>query len=181
MNTQPMFKQGMPSEQVTTLLERVQFADPTSPDIDEDNVGPSWGHYQFTAGGISPSCSLTSWDDVGNVATAFKLVAAGLKTCQDARTMCANAGTPQTTSFISDIYLEQILDRLEKCWTDAGGVRVQFTPPKSTTYIFLDPCFSMLCSRSHHPHLPYLILRGCKGIAVTSGTCGQACQDLSRS
>ncbi|KAF8258125.1 hypothetical protein EI94DRAFT_1708291 [Lactarius quietus] len=114
----------MPSEQVTALLKRVQFADPASPDIDEDNVGQSWGHYQFTAGGISPSSSLTSWEDVGNVATAFKLVAAGLKTCQEA-----------------DIYLEQILNRLEKCWTDAGGTLssqcravVPTTPTSPTSY-----------------------------------------------
>ena len=104
MNRQPAFKQGTPSEQVTTLLERIQFADLASPDIDEDNVGQSWGHYQFTAGGVSPSSSLTSWEVVGNVATAFKLVAAGLKTCQDVRTMCANAGTLQTTGFVGDIF-----------------------------------------------------------------------------
>ncbi|KAF8264716.1 hypothetical protein EI94DRAFT_1703023 [Lactarius quietus] len=113
--------QSMPSEQVTVLLEQVQFSDPALPDIDEDNVGQSWGHYQFTAGGISPSSLLTSWEDVGNVATAFKLVAAGLKTCQEAQTMCMNAGRPKTAGFISDIYLEQILDHLEKCWTDTGG------------------------------------------------------------
>ena len=125
MNRQPAFKQGTPSEQVTTLLERIQFADLASPDIDEDNVGQSWGHYQFTAGGVSPSSSLTSWEVVGNVATAFKLVAAGLKTCQDVRTMCANAGTLQTTGFVGDIFFKQILDLLEKCWTEAGGVRIQ--------------------------------------------------------
>ena len=125
MNRQPAFKQGTPSEQVTTLLERIQFADLALPDIDEDNVGQSWGHYQFTAGGVSPSSSLTSWEVVGNVATAFKLVAAGLKTCQDVRTMCVNTGTLQTAGFVSDIFFKQILDLLEKCWTEAGGVRVQ--------------------------------------------------------
>ena len=125
MNRQPAFKQGTPSEQVTTLLERIQFADLASPDINEDNVGQSWGHYHFTAGGVSPSSSLTSWEVVGNVATAFKLVAAGLKTCQDVRTMCANAGTLQTTGFVGDIFFKQILDLLEKCWTEAGGVRIQ--------------------------------------------------------
>ncbi|KAH9032842.1 hypothetical protein EDB84DRAFT_1561857 [Lactarius hengduanensis] len=60
MNAQILFKQGKSSNNVTTLLERVQFADPGSPDIDEDNM------------------------DVGSVATAFKLVAAALKTCQEA-------------------------------------------------------------------------------------------------
>ncbi|KAH9022935.1 hypothetical protein EDB84DRAFT_1254284, partial [Lactarius hengduanensis] len=70
MNAQILFKQGKSSNNVTTLLERVQFADPGSPDIDEDNMCLSWGHDLFTAGGISPSSSLTTWEDVGSVATA---------------------------------------------------------------------------------------------------------------
>src|ERR1700677_3237349 len=122
MDAQPSFKQGEPSEKVTTLLERVQYADPDSLDIDEDNKGQSWGHYQFTACGISPSSSLTTWQDIGSVAIALKLVAAALKTCRDARVMCTNAGIPKTNGFISDIYLEQTLDHLEKGWVGAGGV-----------------------------------------------------------
>ncbi|KAH9077679.1 hypothetical protein EDB83DRAFT_2311388 [Lactarius deliciosus] len=121
MNAQASFKQGKPSINVTALLEQVQFADPGSPDIDEDNTCQSWGHDLFTAGGISPSSSLTTWEDVGSVATAFKLVAAALKTCQEARLMCVNAGTPKIDGFISDIYLEKILECLEKCWVGAGG------------------------------------------------------------
>ena len=124
MNSQPSFKQGEPSKEVAALLEHIQFADASSPDIDEDNRGQSWGHYQFTAGGLSPSSSLTTWQKIGNVDTALKLVAAALKTCQDAQVMCANAGAPKTSGFISDIYLEQILDCLEKCWDVAGGVSI---------------------------------------------------------
>ncbi|KAH9015968.1 hypothetical protein EDB83DRAFT_2321238 [Lactarius deliciosus] len=121
MNAQASFKQGKPSINVTALLEQVQFADPGSPDIDEDNTCQSWGHDLFTAGGISPSSSLTTWEDVGSVATTFKLVAATLKTCQEARLMCVNTGTPKIDGFISDIYLEKILECLEKCWVGAGG------------------------------------------------------------
>ncbi|KAF8262065.1 hypothetical protein EI94DRAFT_1809356 [Lactarius quietus] len=106
MNSQPSFKQ----------------------DINEDNRGQSWGHYQFTAGGLSPSSSLTTWQKIGNVNTALKLVAAALKTCQDVRAMCANAGAPKTSGFISDIYLEQILDCLEKCWGIAGGAIASRVP-----------------------------------------------------
>ena len=124
MNAQSTFKQGKPSDKVATLLERLQSAAPGSPDIDEDNSCQSWGHYQFTAGFISPTSSLTTWQDVGDVATAFKLVAAGLKICEEARLMCANAGAAKTTGFISDDYLKQTLDLIEKCWVDAGGVRL---------------------------------------------------------
>ncbi|KAF8267516.1 hypothetical protein EI94DRAFT_1801601 [Lactarius quietus] len=121
MDAQASFKPGEPSENVAMLLECIQRADPSSLDIDEDNQGQSWGHYQFTAGGLSPSSTLTTWQDIGSVATALKLVAAALRTCQDARLMCANARTPKTSGFISDIYLEQILDCLKKCWLGAGG------------------------------------------------------------
>lgn len=124
MDALPSFELGKTSEKVTTLLERVQSADPSSPDIDEDDKGVSWGHYQFTAGGLSPTSSLISWQDVGSVATALKLVAAALKTCQEARLMCANTETLKTNAFISDVYLEQILRCLEDCWVGAGGVRI---------------------------------------------------------
>ncbi|KAI9436340.1 hypothetical protein H4582DRAFT_2078957 [Lactarius indigo] len=140
MNTQSLFKEGEPSKQVATLLERVQFADPCSPDIDKDNTCQSWGHYQFTAGGISPASSLTNWQEVGNVATAFKLVAAAIKMCQEARLMCSNAGTPMTSGFISDIYLEKILECLENCWVAAGGVLTsqKHLPPIPTTPSYCD-------------------------------------------
>jgi hypothetical protein len=122
MNAAWSFKQGTTSENVATLLERVQSADPGSLDMDEDDMGIGWGHYQFTAGGLSPESLLTSWQDVGSVATSFKLVAAAIKTCQEARLMCMNAGTPKTAGFISDVYLEKVLECLENCWVGAGGV-----------------------------------------------------------
>ncbi|KAH9009654.1 hypothetical protein EDB85DRAFT_2162460 [Lactarius pseudohatsudake] len=123
MNAQSSFKEGEPSKQVATLLERVQFADPSSPDIDEDNTCQSWGHYQFTAGGISPASSLTNWQEVGNVATAFKLVAAAIKT---------------------DIYLEKILECLENSWVAAGGdlTSQKRLPPIPTTPSYHDIAMS---------------------------------------
>ena len=122
MSAHSSFKQGETSEKVSTLLERVQSADPGSPEIDEDNRKQGWGHDQFTAGGLSPSTSLTCWQDVGSVSTAFQLVATAIKTCQEARLMCANAGSPKTSGYISDAYLAQVLELLEKCWVDASGV-----------------------------------------------------------
>ncbi|KAI9452381.1 hypothetical protein BJY52DRAFT_1190328 [Lactarius psammicola] len=135
MNAQMSFKRGETSKNVSALLERIQFADPNSPDIDEDNLGQSWGHYQFTAGGLSLSSSLTTWEDVGSVTTAFKLVAAALKTCQEARMMCTNAGTLKTGGFISDVYLEKIVECLQNCWVGAGGTITSYsrTPVIPTT------------------------------------------------
>jgi len=122
MNAQLSFMQSETSENVSALLERVQSTDPALPDFDEDNKLESWGHYQFTAGSISPSTSLTSWREVGSVATAFKLIVAALKTCREARSMCKYAGKTKVGGFLSDVYLEQTLVRLEQCWLSAGGV-----------------------------------------------------------
>ena len=122
MHTQPSFKQGPTSENVATLLAHLQYADPGAPDIDEDNSCLGWGHDLFTAGGITPTSCLTSWQNVGSVDTALKLVAAALKTCQEAHMMYMNAKVPKTNRFVSNIYLQQTLEYLEKCWVGAGGV-----------------------------------------------------------
>ena len=115
MNTQSLFNQGEPSNQVKTILKRLESADPGSLDIKEDDVYQSLGHYQFIAGGVSLPSSLTSWQSIGNVPTTFKLVEATLKTCRKAQLMCANARTMEKGGYISDIYLEQVLKYLEKC------------------------------------------------------------------
>ena len=127
MNKQSSFKQGQSSKNVTTLLKRVQSADPGSPDVDKEEMGVSWGHELFMAGGISLSSSLASWQDIGSVETAFMLVAAAIKTSQEVCLMCANARTPKTAGYISDVYLEKILESIETCWVGAGGVHFLFS------------------------------------------------------
>ncbi|KAI0262749.1 hypothetical protein BC834DRAFT_828471, partial [Gloeopeniophorella convolvens] len=122
---------GPPSEQVTALLERVQHADPESPEINEDNMGESWGHDQFAGGGLTILSSLTSWQGIGDVTTAFKLIAAAIKTCKEARLMCQAMGkSVPAASFISDSYLEILLEHVRDCWLDAGGVST--SPPESS-------------------------------------------------
>ncbi|KAN0129807.1 hypothetical protein V8E53_012377 [Lactarius tabidus] len=114
MNMHRLFQQGKTSENVTTLLECLQSADPGSLDLNEDNTGKGWGHYQFT--------------DVSSIATAFKLMAAAIKTCQEAWLICKNARI-LLKGFISDAYLEKTLEFLEKCWVDAGGILSQCLYP----------------------------------------------------
>ncbi|KAH9026117.1 hypothetical protein EDB85DRAFT_1893535 [Lactarius pseudohatsudake] len=117
------FKQSKLSKQVMTLFNCVQFSGPSLPDIDRDNVCQGWGHEQFTAGGVTLLSSLTSWQEVGNVATTLKLVAATIKTCQEARSMCENARTPKMSGFISNVYLKKTLKCLESCWVGASGIK----------------------------------------------------------
>ncbi|KAI9454260.1 hypothetical protein BJY52DRAFT_1189087 [Lactarius psammicola] len=79
------------------------------------------------AGGLTLSSSLATWEDISSITTALKLVAAALKTCQEARLMCANTGTPKTDGFISDVYLEKMIECLENCWVSAGGTITSFS------------------------------------------------------
>lgn len=55
------------------------------------------------AGGISLSSVLTTWQDIGNMVTAFKLVAATLKIYQDVWAMCTNAKMLKTSGYIGDV------------------------------------------------------------------------------
>ena len=154
MNAQPSFQKGEPSPNALMLLERLQFTDPNSPDIDEDNTGLSWGHYQFTAGGLNLLSSLITWKDVGSVAIAFKFVAAALKICQEARLICEEAKTSTVGGFISDVFLEKTLVALEKCWVGAGGVSLTFSCSFSlmycTPFFFLDDYLSRCPAPSFH-------------------------------
>ena len=134
MNAQPSFQQGKPSPNALALLERLQSTDPNSPDIDEDNTGLSWGHYQFTAGGLNLLSSLITWKDVGSVAIALNFVAAALKICREARLICEKTST--VGGFISNVFLEKTLAALEKCWVGAGGVRFTFSCSFSLMYFF---------------------------------------------
>lgn len=154
MNAQLSFEQGETSPNALALLERLQSTHPTSPDVDEDNRGLSWGHYQFTAGGLTLLSSLTTWKDVGSVAVAFKFVAAALKICQEVRLMCEQAKMLTTGGFISDIYLDKTLDVLEKCWVGAGGVSLMLSHSFSLMYIsfffFIDNHLSACPGPSFH-------------------------------
>ena len=102
----PSFQQGEPSPNALALLERLQSTDPNSPDINKDNTGLSWGHYQFTAGGLNLLSSLITWKDVGSVAIALNFVTAALKICQEARLICEK--TSMVGGFISDVFLEKL-------------------------------------------------------------------------
>ena len=109
MHAQPSFKQGPTSDNIATLLTHLQYVDPGAPDIDEDNSWLSWGHDQSMAGGITPTSCLMSWQNISSVDTALKMY-------QEAYMMCMNANVPKTNGFVSDIYLQQILEYLKKCW-----------------------------------------------------------------
>lgn len=116
------FSRDQPSMEATAFLDRIQQADPNSPEVEEDDTNESWGHQQFTAGCMTISSVLQSWASVGNAETACKLISATIKTCKVARQVCFKRGKAPR-SYLSDSYLENLGDRLWTLWQDAGGVR----------------------------------------------------------
>lgn len=100
-----------PSQHVLQFIEQIENADPEAADIDEDHTNASWGHQQYVRGDMTCSTVLESWEHIGNVQTAYRLLAAALKTCQVAQHLCF-VNKISTTSFLSDAYLQEIVGLL---------------------------------------------------------------------
>ncbi|EDQ98530.1 uncharacterized protein LACBIDRAFT_335876 [Laccaria bicolor S238N-H82] len=88
----PDFQSGEPTQDTLSFLDHIETTDPNSPNFSEDDLYGSWGHYQFTAGSQMISTVLTSWK------SAIK-----------------------PKSFLSDVYIELLVDKLLDLWKDAGG------------------------------------------------------------
>ncbi|KAF8881061.1 hypothetical protein CPB84DRAFT_1792155 [Gymnopilus junonius] len=134
MKACPNFRPCETSADMTTFLERIEKADPNDTTINEDNKGVSWGHYQFTAGSMTCSSVMKSWY-IGSTTTACKLIAAAICTCKVARYVCEKLQVT-TASYISDTYLERVIETLWDLWKQAGAPTVTTTmqtsmPPES--------------------------------------------------
>ena len=57
---------------------------------------------------------------MGNVATAFRLLAAAVKTAKVARQLCFTKGISNTGGYLADAYIQNIIELLWTCW---NGVR----------------------------------------------------------
>ncbi|KAF6741379.1 hypothetical protein DFP72DRAFT_944887 [Ephemerocybe angulata] len=106
---------GKPSTLAAALLEALEDADPNAWDFeadDDDNNNGGWGHYQYTGGGRSIISSLATWEDVGSISFAQKLLAAGLRTCKVARYICEQRKRAPLGGYTSDAYLSRLVDHL---------------------------------------------------------------------
>jgi hypothetical protein len=116
------FPCGQPSDDMVAFLDRIENTDPNSPDISDDDKNAAWGHYQFTASSLTCRSVLSSWSSVGNVNFACRLIAAAIKTSRVARHIC-HLNQLKPTSFLSDIYLSNIIELLwELCKDIDNGV-----------------------------------------------------------
>jgi len=125
MESSPEFKVGKSSDDFTTFVERIKNANPNDPNLSEDDLDASWGHYQFTGGRLTCTTVLTSWDVIGGCSNACDLIAAALRTCKVARHLCFERNV-EARSYLSDVYLENVVSKLWDLWKSAGGVRGYF-------------------------------------------------------
>jgi hypothetical protein len=119
MNHEHSEHNGDPSADILQFIDCIECADPSAED-DEDNMNLSWGHSQFTSGGLTCSSVLVSWSAVGNISTAFRLLAAAVKTAKVARQLCFTQGISDMGRCLADAYIENIIELLWKCWNMVG-------------------------------------------------------------
>ncbi|KAM6489707.1 hypothetical protein JOM56_014730 [Amanita muscaria] len=111
------------AESVESFIRGVELADPRSQEYEEDDLGASWGHYQFRGWREM----LPTWQAIGPPENACRLIAAILKTCTVACALCHDLEMSErkigslTISYLSDNYLEQITEWLWELWKQAGG------------------------------------------------------------
>ena len=121
LKAKPDFSNDTPSPNVITFLDRIESADPNSPDIQEDDTNANWGHQQFTASSLTCTTVLETWASVGTAAVALRLIASAIQTCKIARHICLKREI-HADSYLSDAYLENMIERLWNLWKDAGAV-----------------------------------------------------------
>jgi hypothetical protein len=113
------------SDDVVAPLNRLNTADLDALDDEDNDSNENWGHVQFTAGTLTIRSALVDWEAVGSTSTAFKLIAAAIRTCKVARAMCAERGWA-ATAYLADNYLEQLFEQLQCCWKGAQVRIIQF-------------------------------------------------------
>ncbi|KAF8234117.1 hypothetical protein L208DRAFT_1077691, partial [Tricholoma matsutake] len=103
----------------------VKNANPYVADLLEDDSGPSWGHSQFTSGNMTLTSVLQSWESIGSTKTACHLIAASIKICKVARHICFEQKIT-TGSYLSDAYLQNLIEVLWTLWKKVEGYVGQF-------------------------------------------------------
>lgn len=102
---------GEPSDNMVAFVDRIENADLNSPEIDDDDKGASWGHYQFMASSLTCASVLSLWSHVGNASIACRLIAAAIKTSRVTRHFC-HLNQLKPASYLCDVYLTNIVELL---------------------------------------------------------------------
>lgn len=120
-----------PSAQLQDLLTQIETADPANPLFSEDDIDAQWGHYQFRHGLDNFTYSDVTWNNVGSIDIACRLLAACIKTCKVARFLCFEKNIT-ASGYVADHYLQTIVENLWKDWKPTE----QSEPVSSEVLIF---------------------------------------------
>ena len=119
MKENSSFQVGAPSDDIVGFLQRAEHADPNSADISDDDNDANWGHHQLSGW----ATLFTSWHHIGSTGIACCLIAIVVKTCKVAQHLCFIKHI-NTSVFLSDVYLENIINLLWASWKEALGILV---------------------------------------------------------
>lgn len=122
MAKDPHFRPSSPSPEAAEYLARIASASPDSPDLEEDDTGTSWGHYQFQGNPFTIKTTLTSWDAIGSVEFALKFLAESVRTYRVALYLCEKAGLA-TDNLLSACYVHELVETIGSAWSRAHEVR----------------------------------------------------------
>ncbi|KAM6499164.1 hypothetical protein JOM56_004672 [Amanita muscaria] len=112
----PSCGRSTPSNSVIQLISHIESADPNNPELDEDDLGLSWGHAQYKGW----STYLRTWQDIGTPETACSLIAAFVKTSKVARYLCQQKNIDiEGKTLLSDSYLTELTEKLWQLWQNA--------------------------------------------------------------
>lgn len=111
---------------------------PNDPDLEEDDLGVSWGHKQFQGAPYSITKTLTLWSAIGSVEFALKFLAASIKTYLVAHFLCMKSGL-KTDDLLSLCYLREVVDSIWVAWSRAHNVSNTNTSSKTS----IDFCFQV--------------------------------------
>jgi hypothetical protein len=112
----PSYGHGTPSNSVIQLIDCIESADPNNPELEEDDLGQSWGHAQYKGWNMC----LRTWQDIGTPETACSLIAAFVKTSKVARYLCQQKNIDiEGKTLLSDSYLTELTERLWELWQNS--------------------------------------------------------------
>lgn len=120
MEADPKFCWNEPDPVIINFLTTIETADPAACATDDDELSSAWGHDHYRAAGFIAEQLPRSWAEVGNTDVARRLIAGVINTTQVARQICKQKKLP-APSFIADLYLEMIIERIWNAWKAAGG------------------------------------------------------------
>lgn len=133
MAKDPGFQASPPSPDFVLYLERITSASPNDPELEEDDLGVSWGHNQFQGAPYSINITLTSWSAIGSVKYALKFLAASVKTYRVAHFLCEKSGI-KTDNLLSLCYLREAVEAIWVAWIRAHNVSNTNSFSKTSIY-----------------------------------------------